>query len=80
MAVRVRLSRVGKKHVPFYRIVAIDGREKRDGAFLENLGTYDALNAKLIQFNQERVSYWVSQGAILSDSVKKLQKLHKKSA
>ena len=44
--VKIRLSRIGKKHVPFYRIVAVDSREKRDGACLENLGTFDGLNTK----------------------------------
>lgn len=79
MAVRIRLSRIGKKHVPFFRIVAVDGRKKRDGAFLENLGTYDALNSKLVQFHEDRLNAWVAQGAIPTDAVKKLQKLYKKS-
>ena len=77
MAVRIRLSRVGKKKVPFYRIVAVDGRRKRDGSFLENLGSYDALKSKLVTFNKERLEYWIGQGAIPSDVVKKLQKLYK---
>lgn len=76
MAVRIRLARVGKKNVPFYRIVAIDGRKKRDGAFLENLGTYDPLKGVLVQFHVERINDWISKGAIPSDAVKKLQKLH----
>lgn len=77
MAVRIRLSRVGKTKVPFYRIIAVDGRRKRDGAFLENLGSYDALKSKLVTFNEERLDYWIDQGAIPSDAVKKLQKLYK---
>jgi len=77
MAVRIRLSRVGKTKVPFYRIVAVDGRRKRDGSFLENLGSYDALKSKLVTFNKERLEYWIGQGAIPSDAVKKLQKLYK---
>ena len=77
MPVRIRLSRVGKKKVPFYRIVAVDGRRKRDGSFLENLGSYDALKSKLVTFNKERLEYWIGQGAIPSDAVKKLQKLYK---
>jgi small subunit ribosomal protein S16 len=48
MAVKLRLTRIGKKKAPFYRIVAIDSRKKRDGAFLENLGTYDALKGNLV--------------------------------
>jgi len=80
MAVRIRLSRVGKKKVPFYRIVAVDGRRKRDGAVLETIGSFDGLNGKLTKFNQERLDYWISKGAIPSDAVKKLQKLFAKSA
>ncbi|MCK5632476.1 30S ribosomal protein S16 [bacterium] len=79
MAVRIRLSRVGKKKVPFYRIVAVDGRKKRDGAYLENLGSYDGINGKLIHFNQERINHWITLGAIPSDAVKKLQQLFKKT-
>jgi len=80
MSVKIRLSRVGKKKVPFYRIVAVDSRKKRDGAFLENLGSIDGLKGKLISFDQERVNYWIDQGAILSDAVKKWQKIHQVSA
>ncbi len=76
MAVRIRLARIGTKNTPFYRIVAIDGRKKRDGAFLENLGTYDPLKGSLVQFHVERINDWVSKGAVVSDAVKKLQKLH----
>lgn len=80
MAVRIRLSRIGKKHAPFYRVVAVDGRKKRDGAFLEDLGTYDGLKSVLVRFEQDRIDHWVSQGAIPSDAVKRLQILHKKSS
>lgn len=74
MSVKIRLSRIGKKKVPFYRIVAIDSRAKRDGACLENLGTYDALNSKFVTFNVEGIDKWVAKGAIMTDSVKKLHK------
>ena len=77
MAVKIRLSRIGKIHSPVYRIVAADERSKRDGKFLEILGTYNPLKHELIQFNQERVNYWVSQGAQLTDSVKRLHKISK---
>lgn len=80
MAVKIRLARIGKKNIPFYRIVAIDSRKKRDGAFLENLGTYDPIKGALVQFHPERIEDWVSKGAIVTDAVKKLQKLHKKAA
>jgi small subunit ribosomal protein S16 len=79
MAVRIRLSRVGKKSVPFFRVVAVDSREKRDGAFLENLGTYDAHKSKLLIFKEDRVADWVSKGAIPTDTVKKLWKQYKRA-
>lgn len=77
MAVKIRLSRIGKKHVPFFRIVAMDSRKKRDGAFLQDLGTYDALKSSLVRFDAEGINGWLSKGAVLTDSVKRLQKLHK---
>ena len=80
MAVKIRFSRIGKKNAPVYRIVAIDSRKKRDGASLEILGTYNPVSGELVQFHEERVNHWISQGAIPSDAVKKIQKLHKKSA
>lgn len=77
MAVKIRLARIGKKNVPVYRIVAIDSRKKRDGAFLENLGTYDPIKGSLVQFHEERLQDWVSKGAVVTDAVKKIQKLQK---
>lgn len=78
--VKIRLSRIGKKHVPFYRIVAVDSREKRDGACLENLGTYDPLNTKIIQLHEEGIKNWLSKGAVMTDTVKKIYKMYKKQA
>ena len=80
MAVKIRLSRVGKKSAPFFRIVAIDSRKKRDGAVLETLGTYDVLKGSFVQFHEERIQDWVSKGAIMTDSVKKLQRTYKQQA
>ncbi len=74
MAVRIRLSRIGKKKAPFYRVVAIDSRKKRDGQFIEDLGTYNPLTGEIIQFHQERINYWISQGAIPTETVLKLKK------
>ena len=74
MAVRLRLARVGKKHAPFYRIVAMDARAPRDGAALEILGTYNPLNGDFVQFHQERINYWIGCGAEQTDAVKLLQK------
>ena len=79
MAVKIRLSRVGKKAAPFYRIVAVDERRKRDGSSLEVLGTYNPLKGELIQFNEERINFWIAQGAIPTDAVKRLRKAQSKT-
>jgi len=78
MAVKIRMSRIGKKKAPFYRIVAIDSRRKRDGQFIEDLGTYNPLTGEFIQFHEERISYWISKGAIPTQTVIKLQKMYQK--
>lgn len=78
MAVKIRLSRIGKKNAPQYRIVAVDSRRKRDGAFLENLGTYNPITHELVQFHEDRINHWVSQGAIMTDSVRRLTKEYKR--
>ncbi len=79
MAVKIRLARIGKKNAPFARIVAIDSRKKRDGAFLEDLGTYDIQNSKLVHFHEDRVNHWIKLGAQPSETVKKLHRMHKDS-
>ncbi len=73
MSVRIRLARGGAKKRPYYRIVAADARSPRDGRFLERLGSYNPLlksdDANRIVINEERVRYWLSQGAQVSDRV-----------
>ena len=76
MAVKIRFSRIGKKHAPHFRIVAVDGRKKRDGESLEIFGTYNPLNGQVTGLRHDRISFWVSQGAIVTDAVKRLQKKH----
>lgn len=78
MAVKIRLARIGKKHVPFFRIVAIDSRKKRDGAFIQDLGTYDALNSNVVRLDEEGITDWVSKGAIPTDSVQRIRKQYRK--
>lgn len=80
MAVKIRFTRIGKKHAPVYRIVAVDSRKKRDGEYLENLGTYNPLTKTIVQWHEDRIQHWVSVGAILTDSVKRLQKIKNKQA
>lgn len=78
MAVKIRLSRLGKKNAPQYRIVAVDSRAKRDGKCIECLGTYDPKEHILVQFHEDRVADWISKGAVLTDVVRKLRKQYKK--
>lgn len=80
MAVKIRISRIGTKHAPIFRIVAIDSRRKRDGAALEILGTYNPVQGTIVQYHEERINAWVAQGAIMTDAVKKIQKIYRQSA
>ena len=75
--VKIRLSRIGKKNRPFWRIVAVDSRDKRDGAFLENLGSYDPIQHETIQLHVDRIQSWITKGAQCSPSVKKLVRNYK---
>lgn len=77
--VKIRLSRAGKKSVPFHTIVVTDSRKKRDGAIIENIGTYDGLNAKIVLFNEPSYLNWISKGAQPTDSAKKVYRLYKKT-
>jgi len=75
MSVKIRLARHGAKKKPFYRIVIADSESPRDGRFLENVGTYNPLvDPAKVSLKQERVKYWIDQGAILTDTVKSLLK------
>lgn len=70
MAVKIRLLRMGRKKKPFYRIVAIDSRVRRDGRYLENLGYYDPLaNPAVIKIDKGKVLAWLEKGAIPSETV-----------
>ncbi|MGD9330925.1 MAG: 30S ribosomal protein S16 [Desulfobacterales bacterium] len=75
MAVRIRLARHGAKKKPFYRIVVADSESPRDGRYLESVGTYNPLRDPAeITVKQERVQYWLEQGAIPTDTVRSLLK------
>ena len=73
--VKIRLRRMGAKKAPYYRIVVADSRSPRDGRFIEELGTYDPMadGAKL-KVDQERVQYWIANGAQPTDTVRGLLK------
>jgi small subunit ribosomal protein S16 len=79
MSVRLRLSRIGRKKVPFFRIVAIDSKKSRDGEALDILGTYNGLTGEVLNFNFERADLWIKRGAEVVDSVKKIYKIAKKT-
>lgn len=73
MGLRMRLARVGGKKRPFYHIVIADSRAPRDGRFIERVGLYDPLlaveNADRIKLSTERVTHWLSKGAVPSERV-----------
>ncbi len=73
MAVRLRLTRMGRRKRPFYRIVAVDSRVKRDGKYLEAIGFYNPVpDPYELQIDTERALYWLKQGAQPSDTVRSL--------
>ena len=75
MALTLRLQRHGSTHRPFYHLVAADSRSPRDGRFIEKLGYYDPnQEPSVIEMKEDRVQYWYGNGAVLTDSVKKLVK------
>lgn len=71
--VKLRLRRKGRTHYPVYDIVAVDGRKRRDGAFLERLGYYDPnTSPNTINVNHNRAIYWLNVGAQPTDTVQNL--------
>lgn len=71
----IRLMRTGAKKRPSYRIVVKEKQSKRDGAYLENLGTYNPTREPAeINLKSERVQYWISKGAQPTDTVRRLMK------
>jgi small subunit ribosomal protein S16 len=75
LAVKLRLTRVGSKKNPVYRIVAADSRSPRDGKFLEIVGRYNPqTDPSTIELDEERVRDWLSKGAQPSESVRRLLK------
>jgi small subunit ribosomal protein S16 len=73
MAVKIRLTRVGSKKNPIYRVVVADSRSPRDGRFIEIVGRYNPQHdPSTIEFDEDRVREWLSKGAQPSDSVSRL--------
>jgi len=79
MALKIKLARIGATHNPVYRVVVAEGRSRRDGRFVEILGTYSPKQRSgQLKLNVERADYWVSQGAIPTDTSRSLIKKARK--
>ncbi|MCF0229180.1 MAG: 30S ribosomal protein S16 [Parasporobacterium sp.] len=75
MAVKIRLTRLGKKKAPFYRIVVADSRSPRDGGFIDQVGTYDPnQEPAAVVLNKEAVEKWLANGAQPTEVVARLFK------
>ena len=73
MAVKIRLSRQGRKKAPFYRLVVDDERSPRDGKFIELIGTYNPMtDPATVNIDEERALYWLKNGALPSDTARGL--------
>ena len=76
MAVKIRLKRMGKIRAPFYRVVIMDSRTKRDGRAIEEIGKYHPTEEpSLIEIDMERAHYWLAQGAQPTEAVAALLKV-----
>ena len=78
--VKIRMARGGAKRKPFYSIVATDSRKRRDSGYIERIGFFNPVargQEVRLQLDEDRLAYWMSQGAQISDRVKQLVKEHK---
>jgi small subunit ribosomal protein S16 len=75
MALKLRLTRMGSKKKPFYRIVAVDSASRRDGRALDYVGYYNPMTEPAeIKFDQDKVKSWIELGAKPTDTVRSLLK------
>lgn len=72
MATVIRLTRIGRKKSPFYRIVVTDSRKRRDSGFIETIGYYNPRMEEELKFDADRLAYWKKVGAKVSDRVAKI--------
>ena len=78
MAVRLRLTRVGSKKNPIYRVVAADSRSPRDGKFIEIVGRYNPqTDPSTIDLDEDKIKAWLDKGAQPTDSVRRLMRAQK---
>ena len=76
MAVKIRLTRLGKKKQPTYRVIVADERAPRDGRFIEELGFYDPTQEpSVVKIDTEKAKDWIAKGAKPTDTVAKLLKI-----
>jgi len=78
--VKIRLARGGAKKKPFYSIVATDSRKRRDSGYIERIGYFNPVargQEVRLQLEEDRLAYWISQGAQISDRVQQLAKEYK---
>jgi len=81
MAVKIRLTRLGRKKIPFYRIIVADIEAKRDGKFLDIVGSYDPLKDPAeIKFDEDKLQAWLAKGAKPTTTVKSLMAKHDAAA
>jgi len=81
MAVRIRLTRLGRKKKPYYRIVVANSESPRDGKFLEIVGTYDPCqNPAAVTLKSDKIEEWLKKGALPSDTVASLLRRQKAAA
>jgi len=81
MAVKIRLTRTGSRNAACFRVVAADSRFPRDGRYLENLGWYDPkMTGVNFELKTDRIEFWRSQGAEISDTVASLLKQGRRAA
>ena len=81
MALKIRLTKVGSVHQPLYRVVVAEARSRRDGAAVENLGTYrPGDKGSPINVNLERVEYWLSKGALPTNTMHAMIKKARRAA
>ncbi len=77
MAVKIRLTRLGRKKMPFYRIIVADIEAKRDGKFLDILGTYDPMKDPAeVKIDSDKLKTWLDRGALPTNTVKSLISKH----
>ena len=81
MALKIRLTKVGSVHQPLYRVVVAEARSRRDGDAVENLGTYTPkTKGNPINLKMDRVDYWLSKGALPTDTMHSMIKKARRAA